>query len=48
MPLAPMLQRHVQLHTVVVLLGFTAILGALITLSAIDLVWYRTDHLVGH
>ncbi len=41
MPLAPMLQRHIQLHTVVVMLGFTAILGALITLSAIDLVWYR-------
>lgn len=36
-----MISKHVQLHFVVVLLGFTAILGALITLSAIDLVWYR-------
>ncbi len=33
--------KHVSLHFVVVLLGFTAILGALITLSAVDLVWYR-------
>lgn len=32
---------YLQLHIVVVLLGFTAILGALISLSAIDLVWYR-------
>lgn len=32
---------YIQLHFVVVLLGFTAILGALISLPAIDLVWYR-------
>ncbi len=35
------LKKHVQLHLVVILLGFTAILGALISLPAIDLVWYR-------
>ncbi len=35
------LSRHIQLHSTVVLLGFTAILGALITLGAADLVWYR-------
>ncbi len=34
-------QKHLQLHLVVILLGFTAILGALITIAAIDLVWYR-------
>ncbi len=33
--------KHLQLHFIVVLLGFTAILGALITLPAIELVWYR-------
>ncbi len=35
------LRKHIQLHSTVVLLGFTAILGALITLGATDLVWYR-------
>ncbi len=34
-------KQHLHLHFVVVLLGFTAILGALITLPALDLVWYR-------
>ncbi len=38
---ATTLQKHLQLHLIVVLLGFTAILGALITIAAIDLVWYR-------
>ena len=33
--------KHIQLHFIVVLLGFTAILGALISLPAIELVWYR-------
>ncbi len=33
--------RHVHLHFIVVLLGFTAILGALINLPALQLVWYR-------
>ncbi|HEY0251783.1 MAG TPA: DMT family transporter [Kofleriaceae bacterium] len=31
-----------QLHVIVVLWGFTAILGRLISISAIPLVWYRT------
>ncbi len=35
------LKQYFHLHVVVVLLGFTAILGALITLPAADLVWYR-------
>jgi drug/metabolite transporter (DMT)-like permease len=34
--------QYFHLHLIVVLLGFTAILGALITLPAIPLVWYRT------
>ncbi len=33
--------NYLQLHFIVVLLGFTAILGALISLPAIQLVWYR-------
>ncbi len=33
--------QYLQLHFVVLLLGFTAILGALISLPAVDLVWYR-------
>ncbi len=32
---------YAQLHFVVVLLGFTAILGALISIDAISLVWFR-------
>jgi len=32
----------VQLHIIVLILGFTAILGKLITIQAIELVWYRT------
>ncbi len=32
---------HLHLHFVVVLLGFTAILGALISIDAIALVWFR-------
>ncbi len=35
------LSKHFHLHFVVVLLGFTAILGALISLPAVPLVWYR-------
>ncbi len=38
---ASIVKNQLHLHVVVVLLGFTAILGALITLPAIDLVWYR-------
>jgi len=33
---------YFKLHFIVLLLGFTAILGKLISISAIDLVWYRT------
>lgn len=36
-----MIKQHLHLHFVVVLLGFTAILGALISIPAMDLVWYR-------
>ncbi len=39
MPFRP--GNYLQLHFIVILLGFTAILGALITLPAIHLVWYR-------
>jgi len=35
------LGQYLHLHFIVVLLGFTAILGALITIDAISLVWYR-------
>jgi drug/metabolite transporter (DMT)-like permease len=34
-------RQFLHLHIIVVLLGFTAILGALISLQAVDLVWYR-------
>lgn len=34
--------QYFHLHLIVLLLGFTAILGALISLPAINLVWYRT------
>jgi drug/metabolite transporter (DMT)-like permease len=33
--------QYIHLHFIVLLLGFTAILGALITLDAISLVWWR-------
>jgi drug/metabolite transporter (DMT)-like permease len=36
-----LIRQHLHLHFIVILLGFTAILGALISISAIDLVWYR-------
>jgi drug/metabolite transporter (DMT)-like permease len=35
------IRLHVYLHLLVVILGFTAILGKLITLPAVELVWYR-------
>jgi len=35
------IKDHLHLHFIVVLLGFTAILGALIALPATELVWYR-------
>lgn len=34
--------QYAHLHFIVVLLGFTAILGALISIDAVSLVWYRT------
>jgi len=33
--------QYVHLHFIIVLLGFTAILGALISMNATSLVWYR-------
>jgi drug/metabolite transporter (DMT)-like permease len=36
------IKQHFHLHFIVVLLGFTAILGGLISLGAIHLVWIRT------
>ncbi len=36
------LKQYVHLHFIIVLLGFTAILGSIITLNAIELVWFRT------
>lgn len=35
------LQNYLHLHLIVFIWGFTAVLGALITLEAIPLVWYR-------
>jgi drug/metabolite transporter (DMT)-like permease len=35
------LKNYLLLHLIVLIWGFTAILGALITLDAISLVWYR-------
>ncbi|MBS4014089.1 MAG: DMT family transporter [Bacteroidetes bacterium] len=35
-------KQHVHLHFIVILLGFTAILGNLISINAIHLVWIRT------
>ncbi len=34
-------KSHIKLHLIIIILGFTAVLGKLITLSAIDMVWYR-------
>ena len=35
------LKSYFHLHIIVFIWGFTAILGALISLQALDLVWYR-------
>ena len=35
------LKHYIHLHFLVLIWGFTAILGALITIDAIPLVWYR-------
>lgn len=37
----PVIRAYVELHTAVFLFGFTAILGDLISVSAISLVWWR-------
>jgi len=37
----PITKSHIKLHLIVIILGFTAILGKLITLSAVDMIWYR-------
>ena len=34
-------KNHIKLHFIVVILGFTAILGKLISLDAVDMIWYR-------
>lgn len=35
------LKSYLNLHLIVFIWGFTAILGALISLEALDLVWFR-------
>ena len=35
------IKSYLNLHLIVFIWGFTAILGALITIPADDLVWYR-------
>ena len=35
------LKSHLQLHLIVFIWGFTAVLGALITVKEASLVWYR-------
>jgi drug/metabolite transporter (DMT)-like permease len=34
-------KSYIKLHLIVIILGFTAVLGKLITLSAVDMIWYR-------
>ena len=41
------LKNHLHLHLIVFIWGFTAILGALISLNALPLVWYRMLFAVG-
>jgi drug/metabolite transporter (DMT)-like permease len=41
MPLRPATRAHLQIHFCVLLWGFTAILGKLISLPALPLVWWR-------
>ena len=38
----PFVGIYLELHFIVVLLGFTAILGKLITISSVEVVLYRT------
>lgn len=39
--LSDRIKSHLQLHLIVFIWGFTAILGALISLDALPLVWFR-------
>ena len=41
MPVSPTFKAQLQIHFCVLLWGFTAILGKMITLSALPLVWWR-------
>ena len=41
------LKSYLHLHLIVFIWGFTAILGALITLDALPLVWFRMLFAVG-
>lgn len=41
MPMTPTARAYLQIHACVLLWGFTAILGKLITLPALPLVWWR-------
>lgn len=45
--MSPTLKAELQIHFCVLLWGFTAILGKLITLTALDLVWWRMVLVVG-
>jgi drug/metabolite transporter (DMT)-like permease len=42
-----LLGQYIHLHFIVLLLGFTAILGAMITMDAISLVWWRMLFAIG-
>lgn len=45
--MSPIARAQIQIHFCVLLWGFTAILGKLITLSALPLVWWRMLFVVG-
>ena len=37
-----LLKKNIHLHFIVIILGFTAVLGKLISVGAVELVWFRT------
>ncbi|WP_159520950.1 DMT family transporter [Sunxiuqinia indica] len=39
--MSDLLKNHIKLHFIVFILGFTAIIGKLISLPAVEMVWYR-------
>lgn len=41
------LKSYLHLHLIVFIWGFTAVLGKLISLQAVDLVWYRMAFALG-